>query len=227
MNRKSLILVTAITWVHAFTCTYASVTFQEHANRIDVNINGQLFTSYVFALDPQKPLVAAGHQPFVILMVGVNGVGKTTTIGKLASRFDRQNKSLLLAAGDTFRAAAGEQLDAFRPVLPDDADQMLRMRVAYGRDLIQEGRRLIGWDEIREGGLSPNATASLTDSASATHTREVRTMRTSDWPASTASPGLTSIAATRPANGAANVNDAGASGSSTRPSRAARAEARS
>ncbi|UCH38441.1 MAG: hypothetical protein JSU67_09640 [Gammaproteobacteria bacterium] len=41
--------------------------------------------------------------------------------------------------------ALGEQLDAFKPVLPDDADQMMRMRVAYGRDLIQEGRRLIGY----------------------------------------------------------------------------------
>jgi fused signal recognition particle receptor len=48
--------------------------------------------------------------PFVILMVGVNGVGKTTTIGKLAKRFQDQGKSVMLAAGDTFRAAAVEQL---------------------------------------------------------------------------------------------------------------------
>ncbi len=53
------------------------------------------------------------HQPTVILVVGVNGVGKTTTIGKLASRFDRQNKTLLLAAGDTFRAAAVTQLEVW------------------------------------------------------------------------------------------------------------------
>jgi fused signal recognition particle receptor len=51
--------------------------------------------------------------PTVILVVGVNGVGKTTTIGKLASRFDRQGKSLLLAAGDTFRAAAVTQLEVW------------------------------------------------------------------------------------------------------------------
>ena len=53
------------------------------------------------------------HKPTVILVVGVNGVGKTTTIGKLASRFDRQNKTLLLAAGDTFRAAAVTQLEVW------------------------------------------------------------------------------------------------------------------
>ncbi len=56
-------------------------------------------------------LVAFGEKPFVILTVGVNGAGKTTTIGKLASRFRDQGYSVLLAAGDTFRAAAIEQLD--------------------------------------------------------------------------------------------------------------------
>ncbi len=57
--------------------------------------------------------LALRESPTVILVVGVNGVGKTTTIGKLASRFDRQNKSLLLAAGDTFRAAAVTQLEVW------------------------------------------------------------------------------------------------------------------
>lgn len=51
--------------------------------------------------------------PFVILVVGVNGVGKTTTIGKIANRLKQQGKSVLLAAGDTFRAAAVEQLQAW------------------------------------------------------------------------------------------------------------------
>ena len=55
----------------------------------------------------------AGGKPFVILMVGVNGVGKTTTIGKLAKRFQQEGRSVLLAAGDTFRAAAVEQLQAW------------------------------------------------------------------------------------------------------------------
>jgi fused signal recognition particle receptor len=51
--------------------------------------------------------------PFVILMVGVNGVGKTTTIGKMAKRFQAEGKSVMLAAGDTFRAAAVEQLQVW------------------------------------------------------------------------------------------------------------------
>ncbi|SQA81181.1 cell division protein [Citrobacter freundii] len=53
-----------------------------------------------------EPLNVEGKTPFVILMVGVNGVGKTTTIGKLARQFEQQGKSVMLAAGDTFRAAA-------------------------------------------------------------------------------------------------------------------------
>jgi len=62
-------------------------------------------------LGRSHPLVAFGEKPFVILTVGVNGVGKTTTIGKLASRFRDQGHSVLLAAADTFRAAAVEQLE--------------------------------------------------------------------------------------------------------------------
>ncbi|WP_148253720.1 signal recognition particle-docking protein FtsY [Aidingimonas lacisalsi] len=54
-----------------------------------------------------------GQGPFVILMVGVNGVGKTTTIGKLAKHFQAEGRSVMLAAGDTFRAAAVEQLQVW------------------------------------------------------------------------------------------------------------------
>ena len=61
----------------------------------------------------EEPLNVEGKTPFVILMVGVNGVGKTTTIGKLARQFEQQGKSVMLAAGDTFRAAAGEQLQVW------------------------------------------------------------------------------------------------------------------
>ena len=61
----------------------------------------------------QKPLDTTTHQPFVIMLVGVNGAGKTTTIGKLANFFQAQGKSVLIAAGDTFRAAAREQLQAW------------------------------------------------------------------------------------------------------------------
>jgi len=61
-----------------------------------------------------QPLVIdAAARPFVVLTVGVNGVGKTTTIGKLARRFKDEGRSLMLAAGDTFRAAAVAQLQAW------------------------------------------------------------------------------------------------------------------
>ena len=61
-----------------------------------------------------KPLqIESSQAPYVILMVGVNGVGKTTTIGKMAKRFQAEGKSVMLAAGDTFRAAAVEQLQVW------------------------------------------------------------------------------------------------------------------
>jgi len=61
-----------------------------------------------------RPLVIdASHQPTVILMIGINGAGKTTTIGKLAKKFQAEGKSVMLAAGDTFRAAAVEQLQVW------------------------------------------------------------------------------------------------------------------
>ncbi len=61
----------------------------------------------------EKPLITGGHKPFVIMLVGVNGAGKTTSIGKLAKYFQSHGKSVMLAAGDTFRAAAREQLMAW------------------------------------------------------------------------------------------------------------------
>ncbi|MGO1247514.1 MAG: signal recognition particle-docking protein FtsY [Oceanisphaera sp.] len=62
----------------------------------------------------EQPLVIdSAHKPYVILMVGVNGVGKTTTIGKMARQFQAEGKSVMLAAGDTFRAAAVEQLQVW------------------------------------------------------------------------------------------------------------------
>ena len=65
-------------------------------------------------LEPlEHPLDATSHQPFVIMIAGVNGAGKTTSIGKLAKHFQKEGRSVLLAAGDTFRAAAREQLSAW------------------------------------------------------------------------------------------------------------------
>ena len=71
--------------------------------------------SILAILEPvAKPLnISQQEKPFVILMVGVNGAGKTTTIGKLARRLRNQGLSVMLAAGDTFRAAAVEQLQAW------------------------------------------------------------------------------------------------------------------
>ena len=74
-----------------------------------------LRNSLLSILEPVAvPLEIATHErPFVVLMVGVNGAGKTTTIGKLAKRFGDQGLSVMLAAGDTFRAAAVEQLQTW------------------------------------------------------------------------------------------------------------------
>ena len=78
-------------------------------------LQGALRKALLAILQPvEQPLVIdRNHRPFVILVVGVNGSGKTTTIGKLASRQKTENLSVMLAAGDTFRAAAVEQLAAW------------------------------------------------------------------------------------------------------------------
>ena len=73
-----------------------------------------LRSSLLSILEPvTEPLEISASRPFVILMVGVNGAGKTTTIGKLARRFRDEGLSVMLAAGDTFRAAAVEQLQVW------------------------------------------------------------------------------------------------------------------
>jgi fused signal recognition particle receptor len=72
-----------------------------------------ILTSMLKPVERPLEIPAGLGKPFVILMVGVNGVGKTTTIGKLAKRFQGEGKSVMLAAGDTFRAAAVEQLQAW------------------------------------------------------------------------------------------------------------------
>ena len=75
---------------------------------------GALRSELVARLVPvEQPLDVGGQRPFVLLIVGVNGVGKTTTIGKLARRYKSEGRSVLLAAGDTFRAAAVEQLNTW------------------------------------------------------------------------------------------------------------------
>ena len=77
------------------------------------DVRGELKTIVSNILDDQDSKLNIEPSPSIILMVGVNGVGKTTTIGKLASRFKKEGKSVLVAAGDTFRAAAIEQLEVW------------------------------------------------------------------------------------------------------------------
>lgn len=91
----------------------------EHASRKELQdaelLYQQLKVEMADILEPvAQPLVIdTTKKPYVILMVGVNGVGKTTTIGKLARKFQAEGKSVMLAAGDTFRAAAIEQLQVW------------------------------------------------------------------------------------------------------------------
>ena len=77
----------------------------------DVRSELQLIVEEILTSDNSK--LDVEHSPTIILMVGVNGVGKTTTIGKLANRYKSEGKKVLLAAGDTFRAAAIEQLEVW------------------------------------------------------------------------------------------------------------------
>ena len=87
---------------------------RKELNDVDA-LRAGLADSIIGILEPvAQPLeIPDQDRPFVILMVGVNGAGKTTTIGKLARRFQEQGKSVMLAAGDTFRAAAVEQLQVW------------------------------------------------------------------------------------------------------------------
>lgn len=90
-----------------------------HASRKDLKDADRLFERLkeylgeIIAPVSKPLLIEQQNGPTVILMVGVNGVGKTTTIGKLAQQFQREGKSVMLAAGDTFRAAAVEQLQVW------------------------------------------------------------------------------------------------------------------
>ncbi len=104
--------------------------------------------------------LAIDHKPTVILVVGVNGVGKTTTIGKLASRFDRQNKSFLLAAGDTFRAAAVTQLEVW--------GRRVGCEVVKGKDRADPGSVI--FDAIQKA-KDENLDIVIADTAGRLHTK--------------------------------------------------------
>ena len=74
------------------------------------DVKGELKLIIEEILTNENSTLDVSHSPSIIIMVGVNGVGKTTTIGKLASRYKKEGKKVLIAAGDTFRAAAIDQL---------------------------------------------------------------------------------------------------------------------
>ena len=92
----------------------------ERVGRKELTDSDALFEALIKELQDvlapcEQPLIidSTNNKPYVILMVGINGVGKTTTIGKLAKQFQAKGKSVMLAAGDTFRAAAVEQLQVW------------------------------------------------------------------------------------------------------------------
>ncbi len=98
------------------TTRFLLTGLRERARRLQTaeQLKAELRAMLVEMLAPlERPLDLTGKKPRIIMLAGVNGAGKTTTIGKLARRFHDQALSVLLAAGDTFRAAAREQLAAW------------------------------------------------------------------------------------------------------------------
>ena len=110
------ILLTSDVGISATTYLLDSIRASVKKNNIENadKIKGLLKEKLIELLTPiESPLVLKGANPYVIMVVGVNGAGKTTTIGKLTKIFLDENKSVLIAAGDTFRAAATEQLQVW------------------------------------------------------------------------------------------------------------------
>lgn len=110
------ILLTADTGVDATNWLLDELRRKVKRNNLTdaAQLKDALQEALITLLEPlAQPLHTDTHKPFVIMLAGVNGAGKTTTIGKLANHFQRQGNTVLLAAGDTFRAAAREQLMAW------------------------------------------------------------------------------------------------------------------
>jgi len=150
--------------------TAIAITETLRRDRFDKDVSGEDVRAVLAAevekvLGPvaQPLLIDSSKKPFVILMIGVNGSGKTTTIGKLAQKFAAEGKSVMLAAGDTFRAAAIEQLQVWgqrtgAPVIsrPAGADasglafDAVTQAKAEGRDvlIIDTAGRLQNRDEL-------------------------------------------------------------------------------
>src|SRR5690606_37342045 len=150
--------------------TAMAITETLRKDRFDKDVSGEdvrgvLASEVEKVLGPvARPLeIDSSKKPFIILMIGVNGSGKTTTIGKLAQKFSAEGKSVMLAAGDTFRAAAIEQLQVWghrtgAPVIskPAGADasglafDAVTQAKAEGRDIliIDTAGRLQNRDEL-------------------------------------------------------------------------------
>jgi len=117
LDEIETVLLTADTGINTTTAVLDTLRKRMHAREFsDANdllaaLRHELLALLIPVAQPLQ--ISASAQPFVILTVGVNGVGKTTTIGKLAHRFKHEGKRLMLAAGDTFRAAAVAQLQAW------------------------------------------------------------------------------------------------------------------
>jgi fused signal recognition particle receptor len=110
------ILLTADAGVNATAWLLDELRRQVKSNGLTdaAQLKGALQEALVALLAPlAQPLYTDAYKPFIIMLTGVNGAGKTTSIGKLANYFQLQGKTVLLAAGDTFRAAAREQLMAW------------------------------------------------------------------------------------------------------------------
>ncbi len=109
---------------------------------------------------PLAPEITAQTKPYVILVVGVNGVGKTTTIGKLASQFKSQGKKVLLGAADTFRAAAVDQLKLWGQ----------RVGVAVVAKGMNTDPSAVAFETVEEG-LREGADVVIVDTAGRLHTK--------------------------------------------------------
>jgi fused signal recognition particle receptor len=142
--------------------TAMAITETLRKDRFDKDVSGEDVRS-VLASEVEKVLgpvarpldIDTSKKPFIILMIGVNGSGKTTTIGKLAQKLSAEGKSVMLAAGDTFRAAAIEQLQVWgqrtgAPVISKPAFDAVTQAKAEGRDvlIIDTAGRLQNRDEL-------------------------------------------------------------------------------
>jgi fused signal recognition particle receptor len=116
LDELETLLLTSDVGVEATTYLLGELKAAAKRDKLDTpeTIQAALAAALHKLLAPlEAPLDVTGHKPFVIMVAGVNGAGKTTSIGKLAKYFQAHGKSVLLAAGDTFRAAAREQLQTW------------------------------------------------------------------------------------------------------------------